>query len=42
MGFCAAIAGLDKETFIKTLGERKITIFSFDDEEEFKEELKNS
>ena len=42
LGFCAAIDGLDKETFIKPLGERKITIYSFDDEEEFKEELKNS
>ena len=42
LGFCAAIAGMDKETFIKTLGERKISIYCFDNEEEFKEEVKNS
>lgn len=41
LGHCAAVAGLDKESFIKLLGERQISIYSFVDQEEFKDELKN-
>lgn len=42
LGFCAAIAGLDKETFIKVLGKHHISIYAYGNEEEFMDELKNS
>ena len=42
LGYCAAIAGMSKESFIRYLGENNISIFHFDDEDEFKEELRNA
>ena len=42
LGYCAQIAGMDKESFIRFLGENRISIFHFDDEAEFLEELKNA
>ena len=42
LGYCAKIAGMDKESFIRFLGENKVSIFHFDDEKEFLEELKNA
>lgn len=42
LGYCAQIAGMDKESFIKFLGENNISIFKFDDEDEFIEELNNA
>ena len=42
LGYCAQIAGMSKEHFIRYLGENNIPIFHFDDEEEFQEELNNA
>ncbi len=42
LGYAAQIADMDKESFIKFLGENKESIFHFDDEKEFLEELKNA
>ena len=42
LGYAAQIADMDKESFIKFLGENKVSIFHFDDEKEFLEELKNA
>lgn len=42
IGYCAEIAGMNEEEFIKYLGEKKITIFQFEDEEEFIREAKNA
>ena len=42
IGYCAQIAGLTEEEFIKYLGRNHISIFRFDDEEEFLEELDNA
>ena len=42
LGYCAEIAGMSKEDFIKYLGENNISIFRFDDEDEFVEELDNA
>ena len=42
LGYCAQIAGMSKEAFIRYLGEHNISIFHYDDEEEFKEELTNA
>lgn len=42
LGYCAKIAGMDKESFIRFLGENNISIFKFDDEDEFIEELNNA
>lgn len=42
LGYCAEIAGMTKQEFIKFLGENKVSIFRFDDEEEFLEELNNA
>lgn len=42
LGYCAQIAGMDKESFIRYLGENNISIFNFDDESEFIEELNNA
>lgn len=42
IGYCAAIAGMCEEDFIKFLGENRISVFQFDDEEEFLEELNNA
>lgn len=42
LGYCAQIAGMDKESFIKYLGDQGVSIFHFDDEEEFLEEMRNA
>ena len=42
LGYCATIAGVDKETFIRRLGENNISIFRFDDRDEFQEEMLNA
>ena len=42
LGYAAQIADMDKESFIKYLGENGISIFKFDDENEFLEEVNNA
>ena len=42
IGYCAQIAGMTKEEFIKYLGRHQISIFSFDNKEEFLEEVDNA
>lgn len=41
LGYCAQIANMDKEQFIRYLGENGVSIFRFDNKEEFLEELAN-
>lgn len=40
--YCAEIADMSKEDFIKYLGENKVSIFDFESEEEFMKEIKNA
>ena len=42
LGYCASVAGMSKEDFIKFLGVNNISIFSFASESEFMEELSNA
>ena len=42
IGYCAQIAGMSEEDFIKYLGKNHISIFRFDNKEEFLEELENA
>ena len=42
LGYCAEIAEMTEEDFIKFFGQNKISIFQFDDKEEFLDELKNA
>lgn len=42
IGYCAQIAGMTKEDFIKFLGMNNISIFKYDDENEFLGELNNA
>ena len=42
LGHCCQVAGMQKEDFIRFLGENEVSIFSFDDEEEFARELANA
>lgn len=42
LGYCAEIAEMTEEDFIKFLGQNKISIFQFDDKEEFLDELKKA
>lgn len=42
LGYCAQIADLTEEDFIKYLSENKISIFQFDNKQEFLDELKNA
>ena len=42
LGYCAQIAGMDKEEFVHYLSANKVSIFHFDDKEEFLEEMKNA
>lgn len=42
LGYCAEIAGMSKERFIRYLGENNISIFHYDDDAEFMEELNNA
>ena len=39
LGYCTELADMNEEDFIKFLGENKVSIFDFEDEEEFLEEL---
>ena len=42
IGYCAEIAEMTEEDFIKFLGQQGISIFQFDDRKDFSEELKNA
>ena len=42
IGYCAQIAEMTEEDFIKYLGQNNVSIFRFDDEAEFLEELENA
>ena len=42
IGYCAQIAGMTEEEFIKYLGRNHVSIFHFDNQEEFLEELNNA
>ena len=42
LGYCAQIAGMDKEDFIYFLGQNGVSIFHFDGEAEFVEEMGNA
>ncbi|MDO4339070.1 MAG: UPF0175 family protein [Eubacteriales bacterium] len=42
IGYCAQIAGMTEEDFIQYLGENNVSIFHFDDEAEFLDELDNA
>ncbi|MBR6902213.1 MAG: UPF0175 family protein [Synergistaceae bacterium] len=42
LGYCAQIAGMNKEDFIHYLSSNKVSIFNFDDEDEFIEEMNNA
>lgn len=42
IGYCAEIAGMTEEEFIKYLGKNHISIFHFDNKEDFLEELNNA
>ena len=41
-GYCAQIANTTEEDFIKYLGENQVSIFQFDNKQEFLDELKNA
>ena len=42
LGYCAQIADMTKEAFIRYLGENGVSIFQYDDEQEFVEEMNNA
>jgi len=42
IGYCAQIAGMAKEDFIRYLGANQVSVFRFDSEEEFRRELENA
>lgn len=42
IGYCAQIAGMTEEEFIRYLGQNGISIFRFENKEEFLEELGNT
>lgn len=42
IGYCSQIAGMTEEYFIRYLGANHITIFHYDNKEEFMEELENA
>ena len=42
LGYAAQIADMDKESFIRFLGENGVSIFHFDNKGEFLEELANA
>lgn len=42
IGYCAQIAGMAEGEFIRYLGQNGISIFHFDDKEEFLEEMENA
>lgn len=42
IGYCSQIAGMTEEDFIKYLGNNNISIFNFDNDKEFLEEMNNA
>ena len=42
LGYCAEVAEMSKEEFVKCLGQNGVSIFGFDSEEEFIEEFANA
>jgi predicted HTH domain antitoxin len=42
LGYCAEFAEMPKEDFIKFLGTNKVSIFGYDDELDFLEEVSNA
>ena len=42
LGYCAELAEMPKEDFIQFLGANKVSIFGFDNEREFLEEVNNA
>ena len=42
MGYCAQIANMKKGDFIRFLGENGVSIFQFDSEDEFLEDVRNA
>ena len=42
LGYCAEVAEMSKEEFVKCLGQNGVSIFEFDSEEEFMEEFANA
>lgn len=42
IGYCSQIAGMPEKEFIKYLGRNHISVFRFDNEKEFLEELNNA
>ena len=42
LGYCAQIAGMTKEVFIRYLGENGVSIFQYDNKQEFLEEINNA
>lgn len=42
IGYCAEIAGMNEEDFIIFLGQNKISVFRYDDMEEFEEDYNNA
>ena len=42
IGYCSQIAGMTEKEFIKYLGQNHISVFRFDNEKEFLEELNNA
>lgn len=42
IGYCAKIAEMNKEDFIRFLGDNGVSIFSYDSEDEFVREINNA
>jgi len=42
LGYCCEIAGMHKSDFMQFLGQNGVSIFHFDSEDEFAEELANA
>ena len=42
LGYCAQIAEMTEEDFAKYLGERRVSLFHFDGEQEFEDEMNNA
>ena len=42
IGYCSQIAGMTEEEFIKYLGQNQVSVFRFDDQKEFLEELEHA
>ena len=42
LGYCCEVANMPKDDFVRFLGENGVSIFHFDSDEEFAEELQNA